>query len=480
MRLSIKTIIIMLLSLPTMILLYLTIDSYIPFELSDYTKYFYNTFIYVSITTLLSLIIGTTSAFLISCYNIPYRSLLTKLYIIPLVFPTYMMAMLYGELDRSFMNIWGLIFVTTLVSVPYVFIIMYSHISSISNTYMDTADTFKISNSMQVKKILIPLITTGLLSSSLIVISDCISEFGASVFFNVNTIMVAIYTQWFTLFNTGVATVISSILVSVLFVLFYIKSIYNKNIPNPMTHSENRLKYTKYGTLFSIILFIPTIFSVFVPFVLINKWAVLSYNHIDYTNVMSITGNTLMLALGVILITAVLSISMIYLFKNNKIVSALQSMNYALPGLLLSILLLSSISSMSNTIAFSLMLFAFVVKYNLLMTNSIDGYVSRIDRKLYYSTKSIGKSSFWYVINIQTPLVYKGILLGSMLVFIDVIRELPITLTLRPYNFETLSTKIFYYYNSEWIYHTAPYFIVMVLCTLPIIIFLMRQIDDKN
>lgn len=481
MRLSLKTIIISLLLVPTFILFYTTYTNYTYFDITQYNKSINITIQFILSTTILSTIIGTISAYYISLYNIPYRNLLQKLYIIPLIFPSYMLAMIYGELSKSFMNLYGLIFVTTLVSIPYVFIIMYSYISSISKTYDDTAKVFNISKTKRFFKIMLPLMLPGILSSSLIVFSDSVSEFGASVFFGVDTLMVVIYNKWFTLYNVNVASVFSSLIVITLFVIFYIKSsVQHKSMVNPIVHKVNELRYVKYGWIISLLLMIPLIFSVLIPFIVLNKWFILSYSHTDYTNLLFSTINTLLFALVIIIISIVVSMLTIYLFKTNKLVITLQYMNYAYPGLILSIILLTTVTSLNWYLSMLLMIFAFSLKYSVLMTTSINGYIIRIDRKMYYSAKSLGKTSGWFVKNIQMPLSKRGIILGSMLVFIDVVRELPIMLTLRPYNFETLSTKIFYYYNSEWLFYTAPYFIIMVICTMPTIFYFMRKINDTN
>ena len=481
MRLFIRTILTLLLIIPMCTLFYLTYTNYSGTEITTYLKYFNTTLLYISATTVISVILGTLGALFISSFNIPHRGILEKLYIIPLLFPSYMMALIYGELDRSFMNIWGLIFISVLVSIPYVYIIMYSYISSVSQSYMNTADIFKISKFKQYRKILLPLVTPGIISSSIIVMSDAISEFGASVFFGVNTLMVVIYNQWFGIYNIGNATFISSTLVTLLFVGLYLKSyIQHKNIINPITSGTNKLIEINKSYIITILLYIPLVFSLFVPLVVLNEWMVLSYRYTDFTDLIKITFNTLGFAGIVICMTVLMSISLLYLFKNNKVISTLQSMNYALPGLLLSIVMLNLFTSLNVYISLLLLIYAFTIKYNVLMTNSIEGYTSRIDRRLYYSTKSIGKDSYWYVKNIQVPLATKGILLGSMLIFIDVIRELPMMLTLRPYNFETLSTKAFYYYNSEWVFYTAPYFVIMIICSLPVVIYFTRKINDKS
>lgn len=481
MRFTLKSILTTLLLLPTCILIYLSYKNFNSFDITSYTKTIINTMIFIISTTFLSTLIGSLSAYFLSLYNIPYRNILQKLYIVPLLIPSYMMAMIYGELSKSFMNIYGLIFVTTLVSIPYVFIIMYSYISSISSTYDETSKVFKVSNFNNIFKIRLPLILPGLISSSLIVFSDAISEFGASVFFGVNTVMVIIYNKWFTLYNTSTATMLSSALMITLFVIFYLKSyIQHKGMVNPLTNKRGELREIRYGYVISLLLLVPLIFSVIIPFMVLNKWLILSMSYVDYSDVINASINTLLFALVIIVISIIFSITLSYLYKDNKVISTLQYMNYAYPGLIIAILMLSTVTHMNWYISLLLMTVTFVIKYNVLMTTSINGYIIRIDRKMYYSAKSLGKSSNWFVRKIQVPLAKKGIILGSMLVFIDVVRELPIMLTLRPYNFETLSTKIFYYYNSEWLFYTAPYFFIMVLCTIPSIIYFMRKLNDRD
>lgn len=483
MRLSLKIFISILLLIPTVTMFTLAYSNYNGTDITLYLSYFSDTVIYVLFSTVLSVVIGTLSAFFISLYQFPYRDIYQKLYILPLVFPSYMMALVYGEIDSSFMNIWGLIFVTTLVSFPYVYIVMYSHISSISNEYSRTADVFGISTYKKFKDIIFPLMLPGIIVSSIIVMSDTLSEFGASFFYGVDTIMVVVYEHWFGIYDMGTATMISSITLFVVFIIFYVKlSMKGKILINPITAQPNKLiKLNKSkGILVSLILSIPVIFSLIIPIGVLNEWFILSYRKVDFSDVWITTFNTLGFSVVIVFLTAVLSLGVLYLFKDSRLIRTLLSLNYAIPGLFLSIILLQLFSSLSVTVSFFMLILAYVLKYNMLMLNSVEGYTSRIDRRLYYSTKSVGKSSLWFINNIQVPLAKKGILLGSVLVFIDVIRELPIMLTLRPFGFETISTKIFYYYDSEWIYYTAPYFGVMLVATLIPVLFLVRHINDRS
>lgn len=367
-----------------------------------------------------------------------------------------------------------LVFVTVLTSFPYVFMIMKSHIGSLTDNHMYTAMSLKMSDVVMKKDILFPLIKPGLIMSSVVLVADSLSEFGASFYYNVNTFTVALFEQWFTLYNTAQASIMSAIIMMFVLVVFSIKFklIDWKNLVNPINSSVGTSPFTLSGLhkyIVMTVLTLPLVFSLAVPLWTINEWFILSYHNVEWISYLNTTLGTSVFALVVSTLSVLLSLLVSYLYKSSWGSNVLLAFNYSIPGIVLSIAMIHL--GFSGYIA---LLWVFVLKYSMLPYSVISGQINKIDRRLYYSAKSLKKSSFWFVKNVQVPLSMNSIVLGFALVFVDVVRELPIMLTLRPVGFETLSTKIFYFYDSEMMYMSAPYIVLMMLITAPLL-YLIRN-----
>ena len=430
----------------------------------------WDTVIYVVSSTLLSIIIGTYSAWYLVLYDVPHKKMFNVMYLMPMIFPTYIMAFMYSNIT-SIHGISALIFVTVLTSFPYVYMIMKSHVGSLTYNHIYTAQSLKVKDIVLKRDVLFPLIKPGLILSSAVVMADTLSEFGASVFYNINTLTVIIYEQWFTLYNPTAATGAMTILMLIVLVIFVLKFklLRWNNIINPIitSNKEHITPFKLAGGhkwFVMTLLIVPLIFALVLPLWTLNEWLVLSYRNADWKDVLITAMSTSTFSSITAILTVCLSLLVLYLFKGSWQSNVIMALNYAIPGIVLSI---SAIHLGLSTIW--VILWVFVVKYSMLSYSSLSGQINKIDRRLYYSAKSLKKSSFWYVINVQMPLSINSIIIGIALVFVDVLRELPIMLTLRPPGFETLSTKVFYYYDSEMMYMSAPYITLMLLISAPLL-----------
>ena len=113
-----------------------------------------------------------------------------------------------------------------------------------------------------------------------------------------------------------------------------------------------------------------------------------------------------------------------------------------------------------------------------LVINSLYVRYIQINNKYKIIWNSINKNKLMYLKNIEIPFLKQWFIISIMVIFLEVVRELPITLLLKPFNFDTLSTKIFYYANAEMIYSISPYVLVIVLISIIPIIYLSKSKYD--
>ena len=244
-----------------------------------------------------------------------------------------------------------------------------------------------------------------------------------------------------------------------------------------------------------MICFIPIFIGFIVPIVELSFWAyevnLGFFNDRFVSNAM----NTLSLSLGTGIVCAGLAllINFSIRFKPNKLVeklSSLLSLGYAVPGLILAVgmvqlmvyldtFLFSGLDIVLTGSIFGLMI-AYVIKTYALANSSIESGYQRISNSMDESSRLLGISSWRMLINVHSPLMKTALLTSVLLVMSDVVKELPATLILRPFNFETLAVSTYTYASEERMLQAAAPAIAIVIIGLIPIIFLSKMIRSSR
>lgn len=466
-RLSIKLVLISLLLVPIASILVL------PHDLSYFSglSNIITTLKLSLLTLVMSLMLGVSTAIILSVTNVRFKSTLLKLLLLPILFPPYAMTILIDENFSSIRGMYGASIALALSLYPYVLLITYSSLKSLSKSYFEAIECYNLPRVKHIFKLIYP----SLILSSIVILSDVFSDFGVSTYSGLDTIMVRCYELWFVGFDKVLASNLvfaTSVIVLILFQL-KLKMIDYKVLYNPPSSEESfEYRLSPLVTTISYIVVISTIIiSVAIPI-----GTMLSLVPIIHFNLMTETINTLVLSSSVTVLILVVSIALLYLFKSSNIVKLVNMFNYSVPGLIIAIGLMNVVSINNVYISYGLLVIALVVKYLSLMTSTLEGHVSRINRQLYYSAKSEGKTSFWFIKNVQVPMTKDSIILGSSLIFLEVIRELPITLVLRPINFDLLSTKLFFSYETEMLSKMASPMLIMISLSIIPTLFIIKRI----
>ena len=205
--------------------------------------------------------------------------------------------------------------------------------------------------------------------------------------------------------------------------------------------------------------------------------------------------NTFTLSIGTGLICAGLAllINFSVRFKPSKLIkrlSSLLSIGYAVPGLILAVGMVQLMVGLDNLIFSNLdivltgsifgLLVAYIIKTYALANSSIESGYERISNSIDDSSRILGSTSWVMLFNIHTPLMKTALLTSVLLVMSDVVKELPATLILRPFNFETLAVSTYIYASEERMLQAAAPAIAIVLVGLIPIIFLSKMIRSSR
>jgi iron(III) transport system permease protein len=177
-------------------------------------------------------------------------------------------------------------------------------------------------------------------------------------------------------------------------------------------------------------------------------------------------------------------------YKSNsfqKIIIFLASCGYAFPGTILAVGIVVFIGWLNKLIhfhasyfigGFMVLMFAYTIRFLAVGNGAIRSGVTRIHPNLMDASRTMGVSFFHSLRRIIFPLVYINILVGGILVFVDILKELPITLLLRPFNFETLATYVYQYASDEMLEESSFAALIIVIAGLGPVIFLSYTIKN--
>lgn len=232
----------------------------------------------------------------------------------------------------------------------------------------------------------------------------------------------------------------------------------------------------KYNFIAFFISFLISTISLFIPTLVLIYWFILDIENLDFS-LFSYLYNTLTLNIISSIIIIFLSFFVIYMLrfypsKIGNFTHKLSILGYSIPGAVVGVGLLVISSSIDNTLGyvllggtFFMLIFAYATRYFASSIGSIENGFSKIDTTIDDASKIFGKSEFYNIINVYLPLMKPYIISGFLILYIDIAKELPATLILRPFNFDTLAIRIYELASNEMLYKVGFPSLVLVLTT---------------
>ena len=392
----------------------------------------------------------------------------------------------------------GVIFIFSITLYPYVYILSRAAFSEVSKSYSEVGKTLGLNTTNIFFKIFLPLTSFAILGGTILSVLESLNDFGTVQYFGVDTFTTAIYKTWMGLGEIETAAQLS---IFFLFFILIIILIYrrftafkkiniNTNIFYELKSIEtNKLK----GIFFFIICFIPVFLGFIIPFTFLIIWSfqVWDLNLIKVSLINSF--NTVTLAFFSTLLIIILSILINYSLrirstKLNIFFKNIASLGYAIPGSVIAIGIIVPFVFLDDFIIhffqtnlnkdlapfFSgsvfVLIFAYVVRFFTISQTNIETAFYRIPVSIDNTATILGKKSFFTLCNVHIPIMSMSIILASILIFIEIIKELSATLILRPFNFNTLAVQVYEYASEEKILESAvPSLIIVILCIIGIV-----------
>ena len=460
-------------------------------------KYITDSSILVFGTFLLVVVLGTITSYLSARFEYFGDKVFALLFVLPLAYPAYILGYAYvgffeyrgvlsdilanSNIKYNILNIYGAIFIFGIAMFPYVYILARVSFGSISSTISELISLHKINPIKAFFKVYLPLSYPAIFAGSILAIMETLSDYGTVLYFGVETFSVGIFKSWFGYGDLAQAINVAIILLIFVFGILWTESLIRKKYRfTSSTHSSkkaSKIKLTgKYNFLAFFISFLIATITLFIPTMVLIYWFILDINTLDFST-FDYLYNTLSLNIFSSLVIIFLSFFVIYMLrfypsKVGNITHKLSILGYSIPGAVVGVGLLI-ISSFVDTklghILFSgtffILIFAYATRYFASSIGSIENGFSKIDTSIDDATKIFGKSETNNIFKVYLPLMKPYIISGFLILYIDIAKELPATLILRPFNFDTLAIRIYELASNEMLYKVGFPSLVLILTT---------------
>ncbi|MFD2169957.1 ABC transporter permease [Tumebacillus lipolyticus] len=475
----------------------------------------------VLFTGLFTVLIGVGLAWLVAAYDFPLKRFFRWGLILPLAIPPYIAAYTFStmmsytgvvqktlrelgiEANQSWfdlMSLKGAIFVFTMFLFPYVYLITRSFLERQSGSFIENAQLLGRRPFSIFWRVVLPMSRPAIFGGVTLVIFEVISDYGVTSYYGIHTISTAIFQTWFGMYDLDSAVRLAAWMMVGLIGFFLVERVLRRqrrySTPtaklNPLVPKKLRgwsafLAVACCGLVFAI--------AFLIPLLQLISWSALSYQDVLTTTFTELAYNTVLVALlstAIIIVFAVMVAQVCRLQKNwfSYALSKMVTAGYSIPGAIIAMGVLALFVWLDKrlvplyqwlgneqaplvlSLSIAMLVFAYVVRFMATGYNAIDAGFEKIGTKYAEASQLLGRgmtATFWKV---DLPLIKGAILSGAILTFVEIIKELPLALLLRPFNFETLSTKTYQFASDERIIEAAvPALFIIAVSTISVIIF---------
>lgn len=478
---------------------------------------------------ILSAVMGAGLASLVTFVEFPGVRILRFASILPLAFPTYLIAYILVDIDRpsggiargsltpwlwdyvgfilpEMRSLSGAILTFSLVLFPYVYLGARIAFIAQGGALIETARSLGRTPFEIYRLILLPLALPAIAASTLLVVMESLNDIGASEYLGVRTLAFTIYTTWLNRGDFAAAIQLSLLLILAVFSLAFAVHTLSRRLSHVQTKRVTsaitpfRAPHFS-GFLLLIIGALPVLFGFVLPALyLLDQAIITSVKHLDWYDLGFAIYDSVRLALFASIGVAAIAVILIYPHRLHPdrwtvIQLRIASYGYAVPGVILGLAILMPMGAFDNlidsmmrrTVGLSsgllitgsalILVFAYLVRFSSVGISMAGSGYDKISRHLDIAARSLGRGRLASFILVPTRMTLPAIAAAALLVFVDVVKELPLTLILRPLGINTLATRI--YENAsigQFEYASVKALILLLISASAVVLVIGRQV----
>ena len=478
---------------------------------SDLIRYAMTSIALAVMVALATAVLGSTSAWLVVMHRFPGRSVFAWALALPLAAPAFSVAYAYADLFdvagdlRSWMRLalgidWGpsmrslpgAAFVLSLAFYPYVYLTVRAALVNQSSHAIEAARILGCSPTRAVLRVALPLLRPALAAGVALAVMETLADYGAVQFLSVQTLTTGVVRSWFVYGSLEAAARLALPLLAAAAVLLWIERVSRRGRtdgtararwrpvqPTPLTAGRGVLAFTFCFTLLTLGLFLP------VGWLFINALDI----DPDWSRLTRAAGHSLGLGLGGAVATVLLATCLALSAERMPVTARISSLGYATPGAVMAIGLLAPASVLWQTVpgavsglgvGLLLLIYAYAARLMAAALEPVEAGLMRVSPSMVAAARTLGRSETGAALSIRLPIASGALFTAILVVFIDVVKELPATLILRPFNVDTLAVIADNYARDERLSHAGWPSLMIVVLTLPAVIWLTRKITASR
>ena len=492
-------------------------------------EYIFNSLVLLFSVLILTFLIGTLTAYLVSFYKFPFSNFFKWALILSFAVPPYIYAYsltaffenygtlfsilknLFGEANYNqnipkFDGLIGAVLSLSFSLFAYVYILTRASFLYQSQNLIDLGKSLGFSKFKSLYSLILPAARPAIVAGLSLVAMETLAEFGAVDFFSINTLTTGIYNSWIAFDDLAFSNRLSFFLLIFIFGVFILENLsrkkakYHSNTKGGFKRKEKKqLSGLKAFNAF-LVCFIIFFLSFLFPLTQMLYWTIKFPENFFDLQVVALTLNTIYLVFLSSLFLIIFSLISNYgnrVSKNKalNILSTLSISGYAIPGVILAIAFITFIAWFDENIVQSLgflsikkifigsvlgLVLVYFVRFYSLAFNGIKSGYEKINLSVDESSYLLGYSKQKTFTNIHVPYLRNSLLFVVILISLEIIRELPITLILRPFNFETFATTAYISASEDLLEAAAVPSLFLILIATSFIILTSKYILREN
>lgn len=470
------------------------------------------------------LLLGVPTAWLTSTCEFPGRKILTWALLLPLAMPAYIIAYTYtGLLDFAgpvqfflreitgwkYGEYWffeirslpGAIVMLSLVLYPYVYLLARAAFLEQSPSIIEAGRTIGYGNRRSMFKLALPMARPAIATGLTLALMETLADYGTVQYFGVSTFTTGIFRTFYGFGDTAAAAQLAAILLGFVILLISLERYSRKQAQyhSVKGRSLKKIQLSKRQSVFALLAcLLPLAFGFILPALQLSYWTL--NKAVVGDAFFELAWNSFYLAFLAAVIAVTLALVLAYakrLYAKQKTVKlsvSLAGMGYALPGTVIAIGIIIPLSWFDHQLIdiakqwFSVdvglllsgtlvaLLFAYTVRFLAVSLGAVESGLQKIKPNIDNAARLMGYRPLQVLRKIHIPLLRGSVLTAFLIVFVDVLKELPATLILRPFNFNTLAVRAHELASDERLIDAAPASLLIVLVGLLPVILLSRSI----
>ena len=495
------------------------------------TEYLTNTGLLVAGVALGVLVTGVSTAWLTAMCRFPGRRVFTWLLLLPLAMPAYIIAYTYtGMFDfagpvqswirdvtgwghgeyyfPAVRSLGGAVVMLSLVLFPYVYLLARAAFLEQSVCVLEVSRTLGCNVWSSFMRVAIPLARPAIVAGLSLALMETLADYGTVAYFGIGVFTTGIFRSWFGMGDAVAAAKMASLLLLFVFALILMERA-----------SRNRARYHHTSTRYSrlpeyqltgsraagafLACLVPVFFGFMLPAGQLAVWAVETYPSMVDARFLELSLNSFYLALAAALLSVMLALLLAYggrLLRGRVVAASIRiaSMGYAIPGTVIAVGVIIPLARLDRTVnaatesltgttvglLFSgtlfALLFALLVRFLAVSLQTMESGLGKIRPSMDDAARSLGHTPSQTLGRVHVPLMKGSVLTALLLVFVDVMKELPATLILRPFDFNTLAVRAFELASDERLADSSTAALTIVIIGLLPVVLLSRTIAHSR